>query len=176
MHRYLTGMALGLLCSATQAEFVPDDPSSYVTRELLIEGDVQQAQRYSLEQLQALPGQDVTSLAATCPGSSPELAEKGYNGVRLRDLLQKTTLSGDDPKAWKRAYIVARASDDYVALFTWNELFNSNGGDAVVVAVRQHGQPLADESGKIALISGCDHNPGPRHVKWLKSVELHLVP
>ena len=35
--------------------------------------------------------------------------------------------------------------------------------------------PLADDEGRIALISGKDIRTGPRHVKWLQSIEVRKI-
>jgi len=80
------------------------------------------------------------------------------------------------PVIFPNVHLVAHASDAYIALFSWNELLNTSVGDGVLVVYAQHGQPLPPEVGHIALVSGCDRHPGPRHVKWLKAIELKTVP
>lgn len=55
---------------------------------------------------------------------------------------------------------------------TWSELFNSPVGDGVLVYFEKDGVPLADNEGRIAMVSSKDLRPGPRHVKWLQSIEV----
>lgn len=174
MHRLLFCL-LALLGAQARAEFSPDDPRPYVSQSLQVAGDVQQPQTYALDQLKALPGHDLHQLLQGCRDSALDAKYRGYRGVLLRDLVQRAAIAGTDPKAWKRSLVVAEASDGYLALFTWNELFNTATGDAVLVVLSQDGQPLPDASGRIALISGCDRHPGPRHVKWLQRVEVRVL-
>jgi hypothetical protein len=48
-------------------------------------------------------------------------------------------------------------------------------GDGALVIYERDGAPLADDEGKIALVSLKDTRPGPRHVKWLQSIELRAL-
>ncbi|MBO2931030.1 molybdopterin-dependent oxidoreductase [Metapseudomonas otitidis] len=177
-HRPLLPLALGLLLSPAlhAAAFVPDDPSTYVTDTLQVTGEVQHALTLDVDALRTLPAHDYVDVAKACGGDVANAEYKGYRGALLRDVVQRAALAGDDPKAWKRAYLVAHASDAYIALFSWNELLNTSVGDGVLVVYAQHGQPLPPEVGHIALVSGCDRHPGPRHVKWLKAIEVKTVP
>jgi hypothetical protein len=45
----------------------------------------------------------------------------------------------------------------------------------VLVLYERDGNPLAKNEGPIALISAKDLRTGPRHVRWLKEVEVRLV-
>ena len=37
------------------------------------------------------------------------------------------------------------------------------------------GQPLADDEGRIAMVSTKDTRTGPRHVKWLQGIEVRKI-
>ncbi|MBK7252189.1 MAG: hypothetical protein IPI06_15355 [Gammaproteobacteria bacterium] len=71
--------------------------------------------------------------------------------------------------------VVATASDGYKAVFSWSELFNSPVGEGVLVFFEKDGMPLADDEGRIALISAKDLRTGPRHVKWLQGIEVRKI-
>jgi len=60
-------------------------------------------------------------------------------------------------------------------VFSWAELYLSPIGDGVLVVYERDGAPLDDNEGRIALVSLKDTRPGPRHVKWLQSVELRVL-
>lgn len=45
-------------------------------------------------------------------------------------------------------------------------------GDKVVVFYEKNGAEVPDYEGKIGLISANDKKAGPRHIKWLKSIEV----
>jgi hypothetical protein len=48
-------------------------------------------------------------------------------------------------------------------------------GDGVLVVYERDGGPLDGTEGRIALVSLKDTRPGPRHVKWLQSIELRTL-
>ena len=100
---------------------------------------------------------------------------KGYTGVRLIDLLDKADLVAGEPNDLKKTVIVATASDDYKAVFSWNELYNTSIGAGVLVLYANDGKPLADDEGRLALISIHDLHTGPRHVRWLKDVQVRKI-
>lgn len=166
-----------LTTSVTQlalAEFTPADPKPYVSNTLDITGAVKKSLSLTLDDLKKFPTQNVSDAAEHCLVDTDKVMAKNYRGILLRDLINKAEFNHVDAKAWKRAYIVAHATDDYQAVFSWNEIFNSVIGDAVIVVLAAQDKPLGDAEGKIALISGCDKRTGPRHVKWLTRIEVKL--
>jgi hypothetical protein len=66
--------------------------------------------------------------------------------VRLVDLLGEAEIRQDARNAVRRTYVVATASDGYVAIFSWGELFNTAVG------------------------------AGVRRVKWLSRIEVKRLP
>jgi hypothetical protein len=96
--------------------------------------------------------------------------------VRLSDLLDEARIRSDAPRALRRTYVVAIATDGYQAVFSWGELFNSALGREVIVAIERDAAPLRDGEGRFALVSLADLRPGPRHVKWLARIDVRRVP
>lgn len=76
---------------------------------------------------------------------------------------------------FRKSAVIATASDGYRVVFSWSELYLSPIGDGAVVVYERDGAPLDDSEGRIALVSLKDTRPGPRHVKWLQSVELRTL-
>src|SRR5690606_37019505 len=58
---------------------------------------------------------------------------KGIKGVRLKEVLRNIALGEESPKVLSEYYIVCVATDGYKVVFSWNELFNTPIGDAVLV-------------------------------------------
>ncbi len=111
-----------------------------------------------------------------CAPNRTKYIAKSYRGVLLRDLLTRAHLRVTEKHETNRAYIVARAADGYVALFSWHEIFNTEVGDHVLVYYERDGLPLTEDSGLIALISDSDQLNCARHVKWLSSVKVAKIP
>ncbi len=95
-----------------------------------------------------------------------------YRGALLRDLVASCKPVEAGRFDLRRSYYVAAATDGYLAVFSWAELFNGPIGDAVVVAYAADGVPIADGEGPLVLVSGRDTRSGPRHVRWLSSIDV----
>jgi len=137
--------------------------ASLVTTRIKVGGEVQHELNVGVDELRAIAkrrGQGVG---------------RGYAGLRLTDLLEEADIRRDARNALRRTYVVAAASDGYVAVFSWGELFNSPLGRGVLVAYERDGEALRDGEGRIALISLADERPGTRHVKWLSRIEVRRV-
>ena len=137
---------------------------SSVSTQLAVGGEVQHALTLSVEALREI-------------GKRREFVKLGaYGGVRLVDVLEEADIRRDSPRALRRTYVVATATDGYQGVFSWGELYNSPIGRGVLVAVERDGVPLRDGEGRFALVSTADDKPGPRHVKWLSRIEVRRVP
>ena len=154
------GFALLFAASALLAQ---ERPSS-VSTVLRVAGEVQKPLELSADALRGI--------AKSRGGAS----EGGYTGIRLVDLLEEADIRRDAPRALRRTYVVATATDGYQAVFSWGELFNTAIGARVLVAIDRDGWPLRDGEGRFALVSFADEKPGPRHVKWLTRIEVRRVP
>jgi DMSO/TMAO reductase YedYZ molybdopterin-dependent catalytic subunit len=62
-----------------------------------------------------------------------------------------------------------------VVVFSWSELYNARLGDNVLVVTSVDGKPLPPTEGAYALRSLPDTKSGPRHVKWLRRLEVSTV-
>ena len=135
---------------------------SLVTTRITIAGEVQKELTLSLHDLRAIAQRRGTAAAG------------GYAGLRLTDLLDEADIRRDAHQALRRTY-VATASDGYLAVFSWGELFNTSNGTSVMVAFERDGLPLRDGEGRIALVSLADKRIGPRYVKWLSRIDVRRV-
>lgn len=60
-------------------------------------------------------------------------------------------------------------------MFSWSELFNAIAGENVPVLFERDGQSLPHAEGPLALLTADDLRTGPRHVKWLRAIEVRQV-
>jgi DMSO/TMAO reductase YedYZ molybdopterin-dependent catalytic subunit len=153
-----------LVASLVAAMSAAQDRASLVTTQIRVVGEVQRELTLAVDDLRKIAKRRVLAQGG------------GYAGVRLTDLLEEAEIRRDARHALRRTYVVATASDGYKAVFSWGELFNTPVGRDVLVAFERDGAPLRDGEGRIALISAADSRLGPRHVKWLRSIEVHRVP
>jgi DMSO/TMAO reductase YedYZ molybdopterin-dependent catalytic subunit len=145
---------------------------------LTVKGSVERELAFTIEELKRFPVQrieDVRIVRET--GSSagtPEIARR-YTGCLLRDVLDRAKLVEKNRFDLRKSVVIVTASDGYRAIFSWAELYLSPIGEGAMIVYERDSAPLADNEGPLALVSLKDLRPGPRHVKWLKSIELRVL-
>ena len=99
---------------------------------------------------------------------------RSFQGVLLRDLLDKARIQLLNQKEKGKYYIVVRGTDGYAAVFAHNELFNNPTGKQVFVLYAENDQPITTD-GAFVLLTTDDLVTGARHVKWLNRIEVRKV-
>lgn len=152
-----------------------NDPSTFVTQTLTVGGRVKNSLALSPAALQDFPVQFLPEIPIIGRTGETLRILKDYAGAKLTDVLDKSVLVSADHNDLKKTVIVATASDDYKAIFSWNELYNTAVGQGVLILFSREGKPLGDEEGRLALISTKDLHTGPRHVRWLQDVQARKI-
>jgi DMSO/TMAO reductase YedYZ molybdopterin-dependent catalytic subunit len=148
-------------------------PPAVPATQLIISGVVAQPLTLDAAALRQFPADQIVELRL--PGREAGAPPSVLRGVRLRALLERAQIKMADHNTVKKLAIIASAADGYKVVFSWSELFNAALGDSVLVLFERDGKPLAPAEGPLALISGQDIRTGPRHVKWLQSVEVRQI-
>ncbi len=170
----LTTLALLTTGFAWAAE-PPADPSRFVTTRFTVDGAVENRLDLEVEDLAQFPPQQIGELPLVCQTGANLNKLEQLKGVLLRDILEQAVIKAPEHNDVKKMVVVATASDGYKVVFSWSELFNSPLGEGVIVFFEKDGQPLADNEGRIALVSAKDIRSGPRHIKWLQSIEVRKI-
>lgn len=142
---------------------------------LAVTGVVVHPLALTVADLRALPAASGGKLDVARRNGDQAETIASYRGVRLRDILDRAVLDAPGHNDVKKLAIIATATDGYAAVFSWGELYNSPAGEGVVVCFEKNGKALDDSDGEIALISARDIRTGPRHVKWLKAIEVRKL-
>jgi len=166
-HPVLLTASLALACPA----FAHDAPPVSPARALTIGGGVERSLTLDVEALRKRPATELADVRVAGKFGNKSVVR----GVRLRDLLKEAGIVTVDNNTVKKLAIVATADDKYAVVFSWNELFNAKAGENVLVLFERDGQPLPHAEGPLALLSADDLRTGPRHVKWLRSIEVRQV-
>lgn len=152
------------------------DPSAkLVSEQLSVSGLVEHKVRLAVADLEKYPLHRIEEIAVLGQNGVDHGKLKGVRGVLLKDILAKASIMTRSHNDVKKMAVVATATDDYRVVFSYMELFNSPLGDGVLVFFEKDGAPLGDDEGRIALVSTGDTRTGPRHVKWLKEIEVRKV-
>ncbi len=162
----LAGMLAAVLSLQAQQQQIP--ATDYFT----IEGKVKEPLAVRVKELQDMPELHADSIEIF----NHELERKGvlYNvqGVLLKEVLEKVLLEVESPKQLSEYYITCVASDNYKVVFSWNELFNNEMGEYVLLITQKDGIRMEEDEDRIAMIAPSDMATGRRYVKGLKRIVI----
>ncbi len=142
---------------------------------LQVGGMVHNKLTLTAQDLQALPQKDYTEKRSVIVDGREVTQSVVMRGIPLRTLLDQAGLASDR-HSLRRAYVLLAAQDGDQTTFSWGELYNTRGGDDVLVLLKHGDGDLLARDGLPSLRSLQDVRPGPRHVRWLISVEVLLAP
>lgn len=142
---------------------------------LQVGGLVQHKLALTAQDLKTLPQKDYTEKRSVIVDGREVTQTVLMRGIPLRALLDQAGLA-PDRHAVRRAYVLLTAQDGYQTVFSWGELYNTRMGDDVLVLLKHGDDDLLVRDGFPSLRSLQDVRPGPRHVRWLTSVEVLLAP
>lgn len=152
-----------------------DIASKLVSETLTVSGLVENKLTLSVAELRQFPAHKLGELPVICQSGANRGKLENLKGVMLKDILEKAVIVSKSHNDVKKMAIIATATDDYKVVFSWSEVFNSAIGEGVMVFFEKDGLPLSDDEGRIAMVSAKDIRTGPRHVKWLKEIEVRKI-
>lgn len=138
-------------------------------------GLVDKTRTFSLKELQSMDVIEVTDSLLACGSGEP----KGYigqlRGVRLTDLINEVPVTISGHNDTKKMYLIVSSSDGYTTVFSWQEVFNTEVGEGIMVLLERDGQAVHGGSGEVDLFSAKDFLTGPRYLKKLAQIEICMV-
>ncbi|RBQ26131.1 molybdopterin-dependent oxidoreductase [Arcobacter sp. CECT 9188] len=146
-----------------------------VSTQVEVSGLVLNKLKLNVEELEKLSYFKSGSTPVICMSGETKDNVESYEGVLLKDILDKAVVDITSKKDFNKIYIQVVASDGYDAIFSYNEVFNTKLGDNIIVFYKKNGEYLKDYQGKIALISIDDIRNGPRHIKWLEKIVVGKI-
>lgn len=173
--KYFASLALIALASISTSHAQAADrhsKSGTPSTAVHVSGAVKTPADFSVVALKQMTGQDTGDMPVVCASGATVAMVKNFRGVRLIDVLERVGIDTGDQKDGRRMVVVARATDGYAVTFSWNESFNTDIGEGVLVAYEKDGKPLEPSEGQLLLVSGKDIKTGPRRVRWLSDIEV----
>jgi hypothetical protein len=135
-----------------------------------VSGEVLKAETIDIAKLSSYSKVHLDSLRIYTPDMQPKGLMKNIDGVLLKDILTAIPFNNENPKVLSEYYIECEATDGYIVLFSWNEIFNSETGKHVMIITSKNGTNADQMDDRIALISPTDQATGRRYVKWLNRI------
>ena len=135
-----------------------------------VSGEVLKAETIDITKLSGYTKIHLDSLRIYTHDMQPKGLMKNIDGVLLKDILTAIPFNNENPKVLSEYFIECEATDGYIVLFSWNEIFNSETGKHVMVVVSKNGTNASQLDDRIALVSPTDQATGRRYVKWLNRI------
>ena len=140
-----------------------------------IKGAVSSPVTVTAEDLKKYPVHDIKSIDILNHKMEFKKNLKNVKGVLLKDILGKVTFNAPTPKELSTFYLICAADDGYKVVYSWNEIFNSEAGDHIMLVTSSDGIPAADAEEGISLITPGDRATGRRYVKNLSEIIIKKV-
>lgn len=107
-----------------------------------------------------------------CGDGTPKGQIGPCRGVLLTDIINTCDVITKEHNDTKKMYIVVSSEDGYRTVFSWQELFNTEVGEGVIIIFEREGHKLYEEHGTLDLFSAKDFLSGPRYVRALSTITL----
>jgi hypothetical protein len=164
--KYLLFFCLGLfLLQNSEAQ----NPSE----SFVVSGEVIKPETIDIAKLSGYTTVHMDSLRIYSHDMQPKGLMKNIDGVLLKEILSAIPFNNENPKVLSEYYIECQATDGYHVIFSWNEIFNSETGNHVMIVTSKNGVNTAQLDERIALVSPTDKATGRRYVKWLNKIIIH---
>ena len=141
---------------------------------LLIAGRVNKEYSFSISELLAMEMVEFRDMLHACGSGEPKGRIDRCRGVLLSDVLNKVDVTITEHNDTKKMYLRMASDDGYSTVFSWQEIFNTQIGEGVIVILERDGKKVY-EQGCVDLMSAKDFLSGPRYVKRLATIEILMV-
>ncbi len=140
-----------------------------------IEGEIQKPVEIGSAQLKNYHLISLDSMTVFSHDMKIRSVMRNIKGILLKDILSTVDISAKNLKELSAYYIECIGTDGYKILFSWNEIFNSETGDHVMIVTEKNGGDYTNQNDRIALITPTDKATGRRYLKWVNRIVIESV-
>lgn len=145
------------------------------TDEFVIDGNVKMKIIFTLKDAESFATHTVDSVVIYNHLQERKRVIRNIKGILLKDVIAKAGLNEEKPKVFSEFYFTCIASDGYKVIFSWNELFNTDTGNNVLIITEEEGKNAGSVNDHIAIISPTDKATGRRYVQNLQAIKVERV-
>jgi hypothetical protein len=152
-----------------------DHPNIPATEELTVEGKVEKPFVFTLKDIDQYKIASVDSLVIYNHLYERKRVVKNIKGILLKDILQKVTIDEKNPKQLSEFYFTCIAADGYKVVFSWNEIFNTEVGNHIMIATEADGIKGEMMPDRLQLLSAADLATGRRFMKGISKIIVDRI-
>ncbi|MGN6639393.1 MAG: hypothetical protein ACTHJ8_10815 [Mucilaginibacter sp.] len=165
MKKYLT-LFFVLICATV---FAQEKTTYKPTYQFTITGDIKKESVITIDSLKSYPLKDIGDIKVTDHLGNFKHGDENLKGVLLKDILLHSQLTAT-PHLYSQFYFVCTGSDGYKAVYSWNELFNTEIGDHVYIVLEKNGKKIAELPESLQMVSILDQKTGRRYLHNLDKI------
>ena len=143
--------------------------------EFIINGNAKHTITFSLKDAGSFTKHSIDSFVIYNHLQERKRVIRNIKGVLLKDVLEKAGLDEENPKLFSEFYFTCIASDGYKVVFSWNEVFNTDISNKILIITEEDGQKAEALNDHIAILSSLDKATGRRYVQNLQQVKVERV-
>jgi DMSO/TMAO reductase YedYZ molybdopterin-dependent catalytic subunit len=159
-----------LLAQKAQA----DDDTPYITDKIDVMGLVENPFTITIESIKKMKVKEGKNANITDGKGEVKKQLKTFKGVLLKDILLDAKVKMERNKDRGKFIVVVSASDGYTVIFSYNELMYSAAAENTYILFEENGTAIKQD-GKFVVFCTTDTISGPRHVKWVKSIDIRKI-
>ena len=110
----------------------------------------------------------------TCESGEVKKSIPGFKGILLKDILKKAGVQMDSKKEQGKYFVVVTATDGYQVIFAYDELMYGPAATGAFLLWEESGKAIT-EDGPFIVLCTSDTASGPRHVKWVRDIEVRKI-
>ena len=145
------------------------------TEQFTISGKIKTELKFTLADLNAYETKAIPDIVITNNNGEAKGTAKKLKGILLKSILEKIEFPIEKPKELNEFYFTFIASDGYKAVFSWNEIFNTETGNNIFIITEKDGKKINEMEDRILIITATDFKTGRRHIKGLEKIIVSRV-
>ena len=164
MKQFLLFFSLLAALTGNAQENVP------VTNQISVVGKIKNKVIFSLKDAKDYTIVSVDSMVIYNHLQQRKRSIKSIKGVLLKDILNKAVVDEKSPKLLSEYYFTCVSADGYKVDFSWNEIFNTEVGNYILIVTEAGGIKGDMMPERMLLLSAADIATGRRYMKGLEKI------
>lgn len=163
-----------LLLFSASFSFAQKAGPPYQSDTVFVRGSIAKPMVLTVRNLGGLQLRKLGKHDVTCESGEVKKKIDGFEGVLLRDIVEAAGVQMSGKKEQGKYIVVVTATDGYTATFAYDEIMYGPAGEGAYLLVSEGGKPI-DKDGPFVVLCTSDKATGPRHVKWVRDIEIRKI-